>query len=427
MDSKARTVGVLVAFLGVCPFGAGVALAQTPAGRDTCVSCHAGLPESRLARPAELFAQPDIHRESGFACADCHRGDPGATEKSRAHDGAHGFRGKPMGLAVITACARCHSDAELMRRFAPRQRVDQALEYATSVHGKRLAAGDTKVATCASCHGAHGVRRVKDSKSPVFPTNVGGTCASCHASDEHMRGYTLPGGAPLPVNQFSEYQKSVHYAALMKADDLSAPSCNACHGNHGAAPPGVGSVANVCGTCHAVFAQKFETSVHAQIFDKGCVECHGNHAVLKPSDEMLGTGAHAICATCHGGPDDKGAVAAEAMRGDIDRLKGAIDATGTLVARVKNAGIEVSTQELALAEARSHLTLARAEIHASDAARVDAIIQDGLKIVTTTDTAGQRGLRELKYRRTGLVISLGVILLVVVTLASKIRQLDRRG
>jgi len=375
MDSKARTVGVLVAFLGVCPFGAGVALAQTAAGRDTCVSCHAGLPESRLARPAELFAQPDIHRESGFACPDCHGGDPGATEKSRAHDGAHGFRGKPMGLAVITACARCHSDAELMRRFAPRQRVDQALEYATSVHGKRLAAGDTKVATCASCHGAHGVRRVKDSKSPVFPTNVGGTCASCHASDEHMRGYTLPGGAPLPVNQFSEY----------------------------------------------------EMSVHAQIFDKGCVECHGNHAVLKPSDEMLGTGAHAICATCHGGPDDKGAVAAEAMRGDIDRLKGAIDATGTLVARVKNAGIEVSTQELALAEARSHLTLARAEIHASDAARVDAIIQDGLKIVTTTDTAGQRGLGELKYRRTGLVISLGVILLVVVTLALKIRQLDRRG
>ena len=29
-----------------------------------------------------------------------------------------------------------------------------------------------------------------------------------------------------------------------------------------------------------------EPSVHAQIFDKGCVECHSNHAVLKPSDEI---------------------------------------------------------------------------------------------------------------------------------------------
>jgi DnaJ-class molecular chaperone len=103
-----------------------------------------------------------------------------------------------------------------------------------------------------------------------------------------MSGYTL-GTKPLPTNQLAEYQQSVHYLALTKGNDLSAPTCNDCHGNHGAAPPGAGSVVNVCGTCHAVFAQKFATSVHAQIFDKACVECHGNHAVLKPSDEMLGT------------------------------------------------------------------------------------------------------------------------------------------
>ena len=104
-----------------------------------------------------------------------------------------------------------------------------------------------------------------------------------------MAGYKLADGTALPTSQFADYQKSVHYAALTKGNDLSAPTCNDCHGNHGAAPPGVGAVANVCGTCHAVFAQKFQTSVHKQIFDKGCVECHSNHAVLKPSDEMLGS------------------------------------------------------------------------------------------------------------------------------------------
>jgi hypothetical protein len=419
----------LLAFVGIhvawSLFAATMALGQTPAGDNTCASCHASLSDSRLARPAALFAEADIHRESGFACVDCHGGDRAAIDKARAHDPIHGFKGKPTGGAVIATCARCHGDAELMRRFAPRQRVDQALEYATSVHGKRLATGDSKVATCASCHGAHGIRRVKDARSPVFPTNVAGTCASCHASAQHMSGYTLPGGVPLPINQFAEYQKSIHYAALTKGEDLSAPSCNACHGNHGAAPPGVGSVVNVCGTCHAVFAQKFETSVHRQIFDKGCVECHGNHAVLKPSDEMLGIGAHAICATCHSGTDDKGAVAADAMRRDIDHLKGAIERTGALVAHVKNAGMEVSAQELALAEARSHLTLARTEIHAADAARVDAVIQDGMKIVTAADAAGQRAVGELKFRRTGLAVSLGAILLVVVALALKIRQIDR--
>jgi hypothetical protein len=35
-------------------------------------------------------------------------------------------------------------------------------------------------------------------------------------------------------------------------------------GNHGAAAR-VGSVVSVCGTCHAVFAQKFATSVHRSL------------------------------------------------------------------------------------------------------------------------------------------------------------------
>ena len=83
-----------------------------------------------------------------------------------------------------------------------------------------------------------------------------------------MTGYKLSDGKPLPTSQLADYQKSVHYAALTRDNDLSAPTCNDCHGNHGAAPPGVGAVTNVCGTCHAVFAEKFATSVHAQIFDK---------------------------------------------------------------------------------------------------------------------------------------------------------------
>jgi predicted CXXCH cytochrome family protein len=313
-----------------------------------------------------------------------------------------------------------------MRRFAPKQRVDQATEYATSVHGKQLATGDTKVATCASCHGAHGIRLVSDAKSPVFPTNVATTCATCHADATRMAAYTLADGSALPTNQMAEYQKSVHYAALTKGNDLSAPTCNDCHGNHGATPPGVGSIANVCGTCHAVFAQKFETSVHRQIFDKSCVECHSNHAVLQPSDDMLGASGHAVCATCHSGADDKGAAAADKMRGQIERLKTSLNQSAALVARVGDAGIEVSDEELSLREARTKLTLARTEMHASDPALVDPVIADGLKIVAGVDQAAQKGVAELQFRRRGLALSLGAILLVVVGLWLKVRQIDRR-
>jgi predicted CXXCH cytochrome family protein len=403
------------------------ARAQTAPAANACLTCHATQTDARLATPARLFSGTDVHRERGFACADCHGGDPAAGDKARAHDAATGFKGAPKGQAQIATCARCHSDADLMRRFAPKQRVDQAAEYATSVHGKQLAAGHGDVATCASCHGPHGIRLVRDAKSPVFPTNVAATCATCHADPRHMAGYTLPGGAPLPTSQLADYTKSVHYAALTKGNDLSAPTCNDCHGNHGATPPGVGAVANVCGTCHAVFATKFQTSVHAQIFDKACVECHGNHAVLKPSDAMLGATGHAVCATCHSGADDKGAMAADAMHGQFAQLESGIKRSGELIGRVKNAGIEVSDQELALREAATKLTLARTEMHAFDPARVAPIIAEGTKIVASVDAAGQSGAAELRFRRSGLAISLGAILLFVVALGFKLRQIERRS
>jgi predicted CXXCH cytochrome family protein len=429
---KLLSPGSAVAALSVLLLAAHTAHAQTPkaAEPNSCLSCHASQTDARLSTPATLFRGSDVHRDRGFACIDCHGGNPTTSDKTLAHDvsgksSAMAFRGKPAGQALIAACARCHSDAELMRTFAPKQRVDQATEYATSVHGKRLAAGDANVATCATCHGAHGVRLVNDAKSPVYPTNVANLCASCHADQKHMAPYKAADGSPLPTTQLADYKKSVHFAAMTKGNDLSAPTCNDCHGNHGAAPPGVGSMANVCGTCHVVFAQKFETSVHKELFDKGCVECHGNHAVLKPTDEMLGSTGHAICVTCHNGKDDTGAAGAQKMRDGIEQLKAKIASTSTLIDRVKNAGIEVSDDELALHEASSKVTLARTEMHAFKPEQVTPIIADGLKIAEAVEKNGQNGVAELQYRRRGLGFSLGAILVVVVGLALKVKQIDK--
>lgn len=396
------------------------AVAQTVV--DQCVACHASLPQPALAAPAKAFPG-DVHQQRGFVCADCHGGDPAAPDKARAHNAARDYRGSPTGQQIVVNCARCHSDAEFMHKFAPRQRVDQATEYASSVHGKRLAAGDTRVATCVTCHGAHGVRMVNDARSPAFPTNVAATCSACHSSPEHMKPYTLPNGSPLPTNQRAEYERSVHYAALVTQNDMSAPTCNDCHGNHGAAPPGVGSLTTVCGTCHAVFQTKFATSVHAQIFEKACIECHSNHAVLAPSDDMLGTSKPAICASCHEDKDDPGFIGAARMHASMGRLKSAIDSSAALIDRVKNAGMEVGDQELALNEARTRLVLARTEVHAFDPAALDGVLNEGTKILAGVDRAGSKALDELAYRRRGLFVSLGLILLVVTALAFKIRGL----
>jgi hypothetical protein len=47
-------------------------------------------------------------------------------------------------------------------------------------------------------------------------------------------------------------------------------------------------------------------------------------------------------------------------------------------------------------------------------------------MLTEIERAGEDALDELRFRRRGLAVSLGAILLFVVALALKIRQIDRR-
>ena len=47
-------------------------------------------------------------------------------------------------------------------------------------------------------------------------------------------------GSRFPATNMPSGSKSVHGKALLEKGDLSAPTCNNCHGNHGAAPPQIG-------------------------------------------------------------------------------------------------------------------------------------------------------------------------------------------
>ena len=112
-------------------------------------------------------------------------------------------------------------------------------------------------------------------------------------------------GQPLSCDEYSKWRESVHGKAMMEKGDLSAATCNNCHGNHGALPPQVDTVANACGACHGKVAKLFETARMKHKFEEvglpGCVTCHGNHDITRPSDEMLGMGDKAVCIRCHAG------------------------------------------------------------------------------------------------------------------------------
>jgi predicted CXXCH cytochrome family protein len=390
--------------------------------KSSCIECHAKLEDTRLSAPAKLFDN-DIHRGRGLSCNDCHGGDPNADTKEAAKDPRKGYLGKPKTLDIPAYCGKCHSDANLMKRFNPSLRVDQEREYYTSVHGKVLKGGDTRAATCISCHSVHGIRAITDPLSSVYPSNVAETCSKCHASADYMRGFGIPN------DQFDKYKKSVHAKALYEKQDLSAPTCNDCHGNHGATPPGIASVANVCGTCHGRQAELFQVSPHKAAFDQRqfgeCIKCHSNHFISKPGDEMLGTGEKSLCITCHTA-GDKGFVAAGQMRGRIDELIASVEKSTEILTRAERAGMEVSRPKFEMKEATDALTHARVLIHSSSAAEVDKVAAPGLAASAKGYQAGLGALAERTFRRKGLAVSLVFILFLAALVYLKVRQIERR-
>lgn len=278
------------------------------------------------------------------------------------------------------------------------------------------------MAVCTDCHGFHGVRAAKDAASPVYVTNVATTCGRCHSDPKRMAAYGIP------INQVQLYTASVHGIALMKNRDLAAPTCNSCHGNHGAVPPGVDSVANVCGQCHARQWELFNKSPHQKAFAENnlmaCITCHEHHDIARPTDAMLGVESTANCVMCHD-KTSPGYSAAAQMKSGIVRLDQNLNAARALLERAERAGMEVSKPLYDLNEGRDRLILARVQIHQFDPASVRKVLDDGEKIAGACQTSATKALEDLSYRRRGFAVSAGIILIMIALLLAKIRQLSK--
>jgi len=386
---------------------------------NNCLVCHSAL-DPPLQVTSEQFSH-DIHAQKGLTCASCHGGDPSKADMDAMSKSA-GFRGKITRGQIPALCGSCHADAAFMRKYNPSLRTDQLSQYVTSVHGKLLAKGDSRVAVCIDCHGVHDLRAVSDVQSSVYPLNVARTCSRCHANADYMKPYGIP------TDQFAKYETSVHHEALAVGGDLSAPTCTTCHGNHGASPPGVDTVQNVCSNCHVFQAQLYEKSPHKEAFHSaglpGCVTCHSNHAVVHPTDENVGTGPNAFCTQCHAA-GDSGSTTAENMHNALEQLRAGIDSSDRLLQEAESSGMEVSEARLQQDQARDALTKARVSVHSFATGPVEQDVQTGLKITTQTTQAGKNALAERQFRRKGLALSLIFILAAVLGLYLTIRRLER--
>ncbi|HKW88096.1 MAG TPA: cytochrome c3 family protein [Candidatus Acidoferrales bacterium] len=387
--------------------------------KNSCLDCHAQLDPPLHVSQDEYSSS--IHAQKGITCVTCHGGDATTDDVDKSMSAATEFKGHLERKQIPACCAKCHADASYMRGFNPSLRTDQFAQYLTSAHGKLLAKGDTKVAVCIDCHGVHDIQPPNDPRARVYPTNVAQTCATCHANADYMKGYKIP------TDQFARYNTSVHHSALVDRGDLSAPTCTTCHGSHGAAPPGVSSVENVCSTCHVFQAQLFDSGPHKDAFASlglpGCITCHSNHGIQHPSDALLGTADVSVCVKCHSA-GEPGFDAAAKMHENLAKLDTAIGRSDAILNRAELSGMEVGAAKLDQSDARDDLIKARVAIHSVQPEKVGQDVQAGLAVAEKTYQAGLAAMAERSYRRTGLFISLGITLIVLVGIALLIRRLE---
>lgn len=350
-------------------------------------------------------------------CTDCH--------------GAHGIRetddpASPVSpLRVVGLCSSCHASPEIMRRYNPSLPTDQLAKYRTSVHGERNLRSDPRTATCADCHTAHDIRPAKEATSSVHPLNIPQTCGHCHADQEYMSGYDIP------TNQLALFRTSVHGTALLERRELSAPSCNDCHGNHGAAPPNVASISNVCGTCHALNAELFRDSRHAVEFERmgypECETCHGNHGVTPATEALLRVDEGSLCGRCHSESEAPlGYRAANRMRTLLDSLMLTIDAADRAIERAEQKGMEVEDIRFALRDARQARLQSRTSVHAFELDAFREVVDPGLATARQSLSAAREANDEYYYRRHGLAVATLVITGMVVLLFFYIRRIEHR-
>jgi hypothetical protein len=415
---------------------------------DNCLLCHSDPAQKKALRfsadpkasgtPEHLNLRAvlsDVHFRRGLLCAGCHGGKASNTEMTR--DINERWPDKSVRHTDRTwipgFCARCHADTAFMRNFNPSLPTDQLAKYEKSRHGELLLKEkDSRAAQCVSCHGVHGIRGPKSRSSTVHPQAIPETCGRCHADAKYMAGYKTADGYPLPTSQLSDYRKSVHGKALLEKGDLSAPACNDCHGNHASQPPAVSSVSQVCRTCHVTNGTLFDGSKHKKQFEEHhwpeCEQCHGKHSIQKPTDELISAAPDGLCGTCHAenAKDNPSCnEGARYFRANLVELASQARRLPIEAEHLAEHGLDVEPIVASIGEVDEALVQARTRMHTFDKGGFEIGARAGREAVAKTEQLLAAAGEERRFRRDGLLLSIGAMGFLAVIMWLKIRELDR--
>ncbi|MBI3447914.1 MAG: hypothetical protein HY049_03205 [Acidobacteria bacterium] len=244
--------------------GGGLARSAESAGASPCADCHDVAPA----------IEKSVHGAAGLACTSCHadlaevKDFPHAKPNPVDCTGCHEV---PASAKHPPACADCHGSHGIARAAAlPSARRGPMLssmcgrcheaiarEYGEGIHGQELAAGNSDVPTCLTCHGGHAIQMTQDPGSPVNSQAQAMTCASCHDDAEVARKYDIPAA------RMQTFRDSFHGLANAYGDRAVA-NCATCHGVHRILPSSDprSTIAHdnlpaTCGRCHEQAGKNF--------------------------------------------------------------------------------------------------------------------------------------------------------------------------
>lgn len=250
----------------------------------TCIRCHVSQNFLRT-KDRESY----IHRlQVAHLCGECHSNtaimsQTGVTTAKQENLYRHSVHGEELasGNTKAPACIECHGYHDTLPLRDPSSRTNfqhvpetcgqcheqEKEQYLESVHGKSAVGGHKDSPVCTDCHGEHGVLRVDNEGSPVYPLNVSrNTCGRCHGSIVIIDKYNIAGGR---VENFFD---SYHGLASQHGSKRVA-NCGSCHGNHLILPSSdprstvsPTRLVETCGVCHPGISENVLTApIHTEV------------------------------------------------------------------------------------------------------------------------------------------------------------------
>jgi hypothetical protein len=184
-----------------------VAEEREEAATDQCVECHSN--PRFLVTNKKLYDyfqewELSVHKQEEVACVDCHGGNPGESDKQKAHGAGVGASDTASGIYfgnVVKTCGDCHE--EILEGFRE------------SNHFEHMVAGEEEEQgpTCVTCHGSINV--------VILDVNsVQAACIRCH-NEETENNPDIPDKARVILNRFLSMHRFYRYIAI-RAEPLES-------------------------------------------------------------------------------------------------------------------------------------------------------------------------------------------------------------